>query len=155
MVCEEREAILARIPHRPPFLFVDRVLERDGERILTEWRVPPEADFFRGHYPGNPILPGVIGSEFVFQSAALLLCERADAPEGRRALPVLVRIQDARFRRIVRPGETIRAAVELEERLGNARHLRAEVRTQAGERVLSLRFVVALAEPEPGDAQRP
>lgn len=155
MVCEEREGILARIPHRPPFLFVDRVLERGERRILTEWRVPPEADFFAGHYPGNPILPGVIGSEFAFQSAALLLCESADAHAPRAAVPVLVRIQDARFRRIVRPGETIRAAVELEERLGNACHLRGDVRTPAGERVLSLRFVVALAAPEQGGAQQP
>ena len=70
-----RAEIEARIPHRDPFLLVDRILERDERAIRTEWTVPPDADFFRGHYPGEPLLPGVLATEFVVQSGALLVCE--------------------------------------------------------------------------------
>lgn len=145
MACSERAAIEARIPHRAPFLFIDRVLDRGDDSIVTEWRVPPEADFFRGHYPGAPVLPGVIATEFVLQSAALLIAEREPELAARAGVPVLVRISDARFRRMVRPGDSITARVAIEERVGPAFHLRGEVVNERSERVLSLRCVVALA----------
>lgn len=147
MGSEARDAIEARIPHRAPFLFVDRVVDRSEDSILTEWRVPPGADFFRGHYPGNPLLPGVIAAELAFQSAALLIAELDATRVACGPVPVLARIADARFRRPVRPGETLAARVILEERVGPAHHFAGEITNESGERVLSLRFVVALAEP--------
>ncbi len=135
----DKSAIEARIPHRAPFLFVDRILEETAERILTEWQVPPDAAFFEGHYPGNPVLPGVIASEFVFQSSALLF-----SGGEAKGVPVLTKIEDARYKRIVRPGETITAEVDLVERIGPARYMRAKVRVGT-ELVLRIRFVVALA----------
>lgn len=140
--------ILARIPHREPFLFVERVLERSERAILTEWTVPADSWFLRGHYPRNPILPGVIASEFVFQSAALLVCHPDSEAARDGALPVLTSIREARFKRIVRPGQTIRAHVALEQRLGPAHYMRARVTTAAGETVLRLEFVVALGGAE-------
>lgn len=134
-----RREIEALLPHRDPFLFVDRIVERGDDAILTEWHVRPDLDCFRGHYPGQPILPGVLTSEFCLQSGALLVY--ASAREG---VPVATAIRDARFRSLVRPGETLRAAVRLDERVGPARYLSARV--TSGERwVAQLAFTLAVA----------
>ena len=67
------------IPHRPPFLFVDAILSHEGETLTARrtWRA--EEDFYRGHYPGAPITPGVLLSEAVFQTGALLMAKSPDA----------------------------------------------------------------------------
>jgi len=137
-------AVLDALPHRPPFLFVDRILERTQDSILTEWFVRPELECFKGHYPGNPVLPGVIACEFAFQSAAIFFTD----PRAKKALPgsvpVLARIDNARFKKIVRPGETLRAEIEVEESLPKACYMRARL-TSAGQTVMHLKFVVALS----------
>jgi 3-hydroxyacyl-[acyl-carrier-protein] dehydratase len=138
------EAIRARIPHRPPFLFVDRAVALEDDGITTEWDVQPDAPFFEGHYPDNPIVPGVLLSEFVFQSAALFM---SGLMEGEEGVPVLTKIEDARFRSMVTPGETLRAEVTLTERLGPACYMKAKV-TSEGRSVLRIAFVVALAPTE-------
>ena len=148
MDSEARREIEARIPHRAPFLFVDRVVERGDVSIRTEWTPTESHDFFRGHYPGQPVLPGVLATEFCLQSAAILLCDPDADWTKRGAVPVLARLRDARFRRIVRPGETLCASVAIEDRVGPAYHMKAEVRTRAGERVLSVAFVLTVAEAE-------
>lgn len=139
-----RAAIEALIPHREPFLFVDRVVDRSSERITTEWRVPADFFAFRGHYPDYPVLPGVLIAEFAFQSAACLFASGADPAVRSSAVPVLTKIEDARFRRVVKPGELLRAEVEVVERLGPARYCKAAV-TCDGETVVRLRFTVAEA----------
>ena len=68
-----QEEILELLPHRDPFLLVDSISERGEGWIETEWHVAEDMDVFRGHYPGNPVLPGVLISEHCFQSAALLI----------------------------------------------------------------------------------
>ena len=132
----------ALLPHRAPFLFVDRVRERTDARIVTEWRVPDDLDCFAGHYPGRPILPGVLLCEFAFQSGAILAGTGAEVDPDR--VPVLARIADARFKRMVGPGEVLRAEVELVERLANATFLTARVRSGEST-VLVLRFTLARA----------
>lgn len=141
----DQRAIEAAIPHRAPFLFVDRVIERTHDTIVTEWDIRPDLFAFRGHYPGFPVLPGVLISEFTFQSAAILFSEPGSPAVTSSAVPVLTKIEDARFRKIVRPGETLRAAVETVERIGPARYMKAHV-TSGGATVLKLRFTVALTE---------
>ena len=106
MDSDPRAAVLAALPHRPPFLFVDRIVERSDARIVTEWDVPRDLPVFQGHFPGQPVLPGVISSEFCFQSAAILFSGEPSAGASSVGLPVLTRIADARFRRVVAPGET-------------------------------------------------
>ena len=133
--------IHAAIPHREPFLFVDRIVERDPERIVTEWHVPSDAPFLRGHYPGRPLVPGVLICESAFQTGAIL-CANESTPDG--AVPVLTKIGDARFRRRVVPGETLRCEVALVERVGPARYMKAKV-TCAGELALRVEFVVTVA----------
>ena len=137
------DEIRAAIPHREPFLFVDRILERGPDRIVTEWRVEPDAPFLRGHYPGRPLVPGVLLCESAFQAGAILCADEArDAVRG-GAIPVLTKISDARFRRAIGPGETLRFEVTLDERVGAARYMTAKVSCGA-ESVLRVEFVVAV-----------
>ena len=142
------EVILERLPHRPPFLFVDRIVEEEaGKSIRTTWRVPEDLFAFQGHYPGNPILPGVLIQEHCFQSGALMIYAGVDAKTD-PGTPVLTKVEEARFRRIVRPGELLETEVVLHEQLSNAR-ICVGVVTCDGQKVARLAFVLTLAE-EPG-----
>ena len=99
------------IPHRPPFLFVDRILELEiGKRAVATWTPPAAAEWFKGHFPGQPILPGVLLIEALAQTGAI--CVLAD-PRHRGKLPLFMGIDGARFRRPVRPDETVRLEVTL------------------------------------------
>jgi len=138
------------IPHREPFLFVTRVVAHDAASIVTEWDVDPEADFFRGHYPGNPIVPGVLLVECALQAGALLCAAALEPGELGQAVPVVTRVGDARFKRMVRPGEQVRVAAELTDSVGPARFLKALL-TVEGATALRLEFAVALM-PAPASA---
>lgn len=107
----EIEAIWQRIPHRYPFLLVDRVLELDaGRRAVAIKNVTINEPFFAGHYPGFPVMPGVLVLEALAQTAAVMLYPAIDPKER---LPVLAGIDGARFRRIIRPGDSLRLEVEM------------------------------------------
>ena len=67
------EEISSLIPHRAPFLWVDKIISFAGDTIVTEKTIPADLDIFSGHYPGNPIMPGVLLCEAIFQSGALLI----------------------------------------------------------------------------------
>ena len=99
------------IPHRGPFLFVDEVTELvAGERARGRWRLRGDEPFFEGHFPGLPTVPGVLMCEAIAQlgAVALLSDERY---AGR--LPLLGGLDRARFRRQVRPGDTLELEVEM------------------------------------------
>jgi 3-hydroxyacyl-[acyl-carrier-protein] dehydratase len=110
--------ILARLPHRPPFLFVDEISGRGEDAIHTAITFPPDWPVFSGHYPGRPIVPGAILCEAIFQSGALLISELADNPSA--GLPVVARIFTARFKREVLPGDRLDVEVVLTERMASA-----------------------------------
>lgn len=114
------QKILDSIPHRPPFLFVDKILEQKEDSIRAEWYLDPELDFFRGHYPHQPIVPGVLLCEAIFQTSAIMLAERIRNEEGETTgkTPVLARIQEARFREMVIPEDTVVLEVQWKEKLG-------------------------------------
>lgn len=118
-----RQAIYDAIPHREPFLWIDEILERSPARVVCQKTFSGDEDFFRGHYPGHPVVPGTILCEAALQAGAALLSQHLAINDGR--LPVVTRISDVRFRRIVRPGQTIRIEVELRERLADAFFLTA------------------------------
>lgn len=143
---------IAAIPHRAPFLFVDEVHEVGDDRIVTSWQAKAGADFFRGHYPDQPVMPGVLICECCFQAGALLIAYRVGAGDlggDNNVIPVLTRIRDARFRRIVRPSETLCITVTLDDELDNAYYMSGTVEV-AGRRCVSVRFVCMATADEGG-----
>ena len=102
--------ILRILPHRYPFLLVDRILESDMEnRIVGLKNVTVNEPFFPGHFPGQPVMPGVLQLEAMAQVAGILLNKRSKR-EGKIAF--FVTINNAKFRRIVRPGDQLRIEIE-------------------------------------------
>ncbi len=132
------------IPHRPPFLFVDDIVEVQERRIRTRKLADPEADFFRGHYPGRPIMPGVLLCECCFQAGALLITSRIGSHAASKGVPVLTRISDARFRRMVEPGQSLDIEAVLDDELEGAYFMTGRV-TVEGELALRVGFVCMLA----------
>ncbi len=120
-----REDILKAIPHREPFLLVDDIVEWQESSIRCTKRFTGDEDFFAGHYPGFPLVPGVLLCEAAMQAGAILLSRHLGEKPGH--VPVATRMNDVRFKRIVRPGETIVLEVELAERLADAFFLKAKV----------------------------
>jgi 3-hydroxyacyl-[acyl-carrier-protein] dehydratase len=99
------EAIMARIPHRYPFLLVDRILEIElGRRIVGLKNVSANEPFFQGHFPGHPIMPGVLVAEAMAQVGGVL-ASFLPSSEGRIAY--FAAIDRCRFRRPVRPGDQL------------------------------------------------
>lgn len=143
------------IPHRPPFLFVDEILSSTEEKLVAKRTLRPDEPFFAGHYPGNPIMPGVLIAESVFQAGAIHLVKTLDAgvvPEN--AVPVLVRISDARFRQVIRPGDVLTIEVKLKERMSKFFFMHGRV-TSEGRRVMTVDFGVAMEAEGEGDTAGP
>jgi len=104
--------LVGLLPHRPPFRFVDAVDEcTPGVSALARYRVTGEEDFLAGHFPGNPVLPGVIQLEALAQTGAVAVL--ADERFAGR-LPLFGGMEKVRFRRLVRPGDELVLAVTLE-----------------------------------------
>lgn len=115
------EEIFSLIPHRPPFLWVDRIIACADDWILTEKYISPDLEILRGHYPEKPIMPGAILCEAVFQSGALLMAKRNFLfPQEKSLIPVLTRIGGAKFKKPVFPGDTIEIKVTLTETIAKA-----------------------------------
>ncbi len=137
-----QQEILDSIPHRPPFLLVDTIVERTEASIVCEKTFTADEYFFAGHYPDFPLVPGVLLCEAAMQAGAILLAAFVD--ETHKA-PVATRMNDVRFKRMVRPGETVRIEIELTERLADAFFMKAKV-TVEGKQAVRFEFACALAE---------
>lgn len=109
------QQIMEIIPHRPPFLFVDRILELDAEHAVGIKQVTMNEPFFNGHFPGNPIMPGVLQIEALAQVGAVAVLVQ---PAYRGKLALFARIENVRFRKPVTPGDTLRLEVRLVELRG-------------------------------------
>lgn len=129
------------IPHRPPMLLVDEVVEKTPEYIVCRKTFRPNEYFFQGHYPDYPLVPGVILCEASMQAGAILL---SDYPGD--GVPVATRMNDVRFRKMVRPGDTVLLRVDLVERMANAFFMHGKV-TRDDQTVMRFEFACTMAPP--------
>lgn len=136
--------ILSLIPHRPPFLWVDTIISLSETVIETRKTFAEDLEVFKGHYPGNPLLPGVLLCEAIYQSGALLLAGSFEEQNDSR-IPVLTRIGDTRFKRRVLPGETVDIEVTLIDSISSVSVLRGKARVDQ-ELALKTEFYCALIE---------
>ena len=107
----EVEDILELLPHRYPFMLVDRIIEHlpEENRIVGLKNLTFNENFFQGHFPGNPVMPGVLQLEAMAQVAGVMLNLRA-GNEGKIAY--FMSINNAKFRRMVKPGDQLRIEIE-------------------------------------------
>ena len=139
------------IPHRPPFLFVDAIVSHDGETLVAKrtWRA--DEDFYKGHYPGAPITPGVLLCESVFQTGALLMARLMAGAGAQSGVPLLTKVTEVRFRLPVYPGDTTTVEVRRKETMGDFHFMTGTMRN-GDKRVLTVEFSVAWKKPEGGPA---
>lgn len=121
--------ILNYLPHRYPFLLVDRVLEVvPGERITALKNVSMNEPFFPGHYPHHPVMPGVLVIEAMAQTAAILSFKTMDSKPDDKSVYYFVGIDEARFKRPVEPGDQLLLEVRIERFLRGIWKFRGEAR---------------------------
>jgi 3-hydroxyacyl-[acyl-carrier-protein] dehydratase len=133
------------IPHRFPFLLIDRILEIEpGKRIVAQKNVTTNEWFFQGHFPTFPVMPGVLILEAMAQAGAVLLLSE-DQSKGK--IPLFAGINDCRFRAQVGPGDVLRLEVEFTSRRGSIGKGRA--RAFVGDRVAADGELVFAVVPAP------
>jgi len=138
--------VLQRIPHRPPFLFVDEIVSESAQGLVARRTFRTDEDFYRGHYPGAPITPGVLLCEAVFQTGGLFMARTMAGQGSPTGVPLLAKIGDVRFRNSVYPGETITIEVKLKESLGGFTMMSGSIKC-GDRRVLTVDFTVAWKVP--------
>lgn len=136
--------ILSAIPHRPPMLLVDRVVEQSEDRIVCSKTFSSDDFFVQGHFPGFPIVPGVILCEGALQAGAILVAARLGIAEGH--VPVVTRMDGVKFKKMVRPGDTVQIEATLNEIVSQAYFLTGKV-TVDGKLAARLDFACSIAEP--------
>ena len=140
-------AMIAALPQERPFLFVDGVesVER-GVRVVGWVEFAPDHPVFDGHLPGRPLVPGVILCEVGMQAGAILL---SGVPSD-GGVPVATHLNEVRFRKMIRPGDTLQIEVELIERVAHAFFMKAKI-TREGATVVRFQFTCTMAEPHRDD----
>lgn len=133
-------AILSAIPHRPPMLLIDAIDEQSENRIVCRKQFRADEYFFQGHYPDYPLVPGVILCEATMQAGAILLSRFTQETTG---VPVATRMSDVKFKKMIRPGDTVVIDVDLKERVNDVFFLTGRVRCE-GELAARLDFACAV-----------
>jgi 3-hydroxyacyl-[acyl-carrier-protein] dehydratase len=138
------ETILNNIPQREPFLFIENIVERSENSITTSKKLTGEEDFFRGHFPGRPVFPGVLMCEAIFQTGALLMALRGEAA-GNSKTALVTRIQSTKFKNMAKPGDLLLITVDFVEMLANAAFMKGKI-TSAGKTIMTIEFAATLIE---------
>ena len=116
------EAITALLPHRYPFLLIDRVIEFEHDhRTVAIKNVSANEPYFQGHFPGHPVMPGVLIVEAMAQTAGVLTLLSAPLDPDHPTIFYLVKVDKARFNRVVVPGDQLRLEVEHKRSMRNMR----------------------------------
>lgn len=141
----DREQIEAIIPHRHPFLFLDRVVKLvPGKSAVAEKYLTGDEDIFRGHFPEYPVFPGVLQIEALAQAGAVAALA---APENKGRLVLFAGMEKVRFRRQVKPGDTLRLEVELVKMRGSLGKGEGRALVE-GETACTASLTFALADPD-------
>ena len=142
------DEIYRTIPHRPPFLFIDRIIEVTDDGAVAERTMREDEPHFQGHYPDFPLMPGVLLCEAVFQTAAVYVVNKKVADHTTKGkTPILARIQSAKFKQMVRPGDTIRIEATYKEALSNFHFMRGKVLLN-GKVAMTIEYALALIDSE-------
>jgi 3-hydroxyacyl-[acyl-carrier-protein] dehydratase len=135
------------LPHREPFLFIDEILDLTENSILARSHVRGDDPHFRGHYPGMPVMPGVLLCETVLQAGAYLMATKLELDATAKGVPVVSRMNQVKFKRRVKPGDELDVHAQLERSLMGAHFMKGSIRCK-GKTVLTLEFAVNLADDE-------
>src|SRR5216683_1332634 len=133
------------LPHRYPMLLVDRIVELDEERIVGIKNVTSNEPFFIGHFPDFPVMPGVLIVEAMAQTAGVLVLQ--SIPDRASKLVLLVAVENARFRRPVVPGDTLRMEMKVIKRKASVAKM-AGIATVDGVTVAEAEVMCKLADKE-------
>lgn len=134
--------IEAAIPHRPPMLMIDEVVRHTEEQIVCRKTFGAGEYFFAGHYPETPIVPGVMMCEACLQAGAVLLASFCDPNDDK--VPVATRINNVKFKKVLRPGATVEVTVDLTDRVADAFFMTGKV-THEGKLAARLDFACTVA----------
>jgi 3-hydroxyacyl-[acyl-carrier-protein] dehydratase len=142
-------AVLRLLPHRYPFLLVDVVESIEPNvRIRARKNVTFNEPYFAGHFPGNPVMPGVLQVEALAQAAALLALSSDPTLHERGGGVLLMGLDGVRFRRKVVPGDVLTLLVEVERRRERIWKVRGQA-TVGGERAAEAEILASFVDPEP------
>jgi 3-hydroxyacyl-[acyl-carrier-protein] dehydratase len=143
--------IKAILPHRYPFLLVDRIVEMEPDRVVGIKNVTHNEPFFQGHFPDFPVMPGVLIIEAMAQAAGVLVLKSIEDRENK--LVLLVAVENARFRRPVVPGDTLRMEMKVIKRKASVAKM-AGVATVDGQVVAEAEVMCKLADKEENSAAK-
>ena len=133
------------LPHRYPFLLVDRIVELEADRVVGIKNVTVNEPFFTGHFPDFPVMPGVLIVEAMAQTAGVLVLKTI--PDRANKLVLLVAVENARFRRPVVPGDSLRMEMKVIKRKASVAKM-AGVATVDGQVVAEAEVMCKLADKE-------
>ena len=123
------QEIMDFLPHRYPFLLIDRILEfEENKRIVGMKNVTINEPFFQGHFPGHPIMPGVLLLEAMAQTGGVMALKSLPEGEAKKKVLYFMSIDKAKFRKPVIPGDQIRFELELIKNRGNIKSFKAEAK---------------------------
>jgi 3-hydroxyacyl-[acyl-carrier-protein] dehydratase len=144
------EGIQKLLPHRPPFVLVDRVVEHEQGKRLVAWKcVSMGEPFFTGHFPGHPVMPGVLVLEAMAQAAALLAILDLPPEDVKSKVTYLMGIDNARFRRTVVPGDRLEIEVRVVKHKGAVWKTQGTARVD-GQVAAEADYLAMLADPAEG-----
>lgn len=138
------ETILANIPQREPFLFIEKIVDQTENTITTSKLLTGKEDFFRGHFPASPVFPGVLMCEAVFQTGALLMSLKGEGA-GNTKTALITRIQGAKFKNMAKPGDELFITVDFVEMLANAAFMKGKI-VANNKTIMSIEFAATLVE---------